>query len=371
MLPFFFLTLTLILFFIVEKKEITLSLRKIVIIAIALRILIIFLFISNKSQDIVSFVDSGEIILKKTQVYPFYYFPFITYLSALVVYVKDIVNPFLFLKLIFGIFDVLVLFPLYQISKKNLQTILLYALNPITLIVGGIHGQMDAIPMFLFLTAINLFIRGKLLSSSLTLSFGIFTKSWPFLFFLPILKRSKNKWVFITIVVFPVVFVLLHAFFFNIPIVDILALVKRNRGVFGVWGIGQIIYFLWPNFDFLWSKYIIVIFLMSFFLFSFFYRNKKLIKEILVVMLFFFSFSPTFGTQWLFWLVPFVLLEKPHNWKTFFLIAFLYLVVAFAWDYSIPGQYQTIISKLPVASMLGLIVWGVTVRMFTRLMSIF
>jgi hypothetical protein len=65
----------------------------------------------------------------------------------------------------------------------------LYAVHPVSLLVGGAHGQFDAIPLALLLAAVLLAERGRRDASALALAAGIATKSFPVLA-LPFLALS-------------------------------------------------------------------------------------------------------------------------------------------------------------------------------------
>jgi hypothetical protein len=70
----------------------------------------------------------------------------------------------------------------------------LYAVHPVSLLVGGVHGQFDAIPLAFLLLAIELLRRGRRDASALALAAAIATKSFPVLA-LPFLAfGSRGKW---------------------------------------------------------------------------------------------------------------------------------------------------------------------------------
>ena len=139
MVLFIYTLLSLALIWFVSKKEIKTPFSAIVIFAFCLRILITLVFLTSKSNDLYSFYLHGQYLFDKNPDYPVDYFPFISYLGLLAVYIKDYLHPFIFLKIIFTLFDVAILYPIYFLSKKNKQTALIYALNPISIIVTNIH----------------------------------------------------------------------------------------------------------------------------------------------------------------------------------------------------------------------------------------
>src|SRR3989344_2814070 len=244
MLLFIYTLLSLVLIWQVSKKEIKTPFSAIVIFAFCLRLFITLAFLTSKSDDLNTFLRDGQYLLDRNPKYDASYFPFIAYLGMTAIYLKNFIHPYIFLKIIFTIFDVAILFPLYYLSKKNLQTVLIYALNPISIIVLNIHGQMESIPLFFFLAGILFFLKNKLLSSILTLSYAIYTKPWPVLFIIPLIKKSKQKIFFLFLCVFPLLLTLIYALFSPTPILDIFEKVKNHRGIFGAWGISKIALYL-------------------------------------------------------------------------------------------------------------------------------
>jgi hypothetical protein len=57
----------------------------------------------------------------------------------------------------------------------------LYAVHPVSLLVGGAHGQFDAIPLLFLVLAVETLARGRRDASALALSAAIATKSFPVL----------------------------------------------------------------------------------------------------------------------------------------------------------------------------------------------
>lgn len=67
----------------------------------------------------------------------------------------------------------------------------LYAVHPVSLLVGGVHGQFDAIPLALSLLAVLWLARGRRDASALALAAAIATKSFPVLL-LPFLALDRG-----------------------------------------------------------------------------------------------------------------------------------------------------------------------------------
>lgn len=326
-ITFIFLLLS---FYFVYKSRLAPPLKFSLLLALIIRLTITFIFYKSGSEDLNSFIDAGKVILERKPIYPTLYFPFFAYLGTLAVWLKNIFPQLIFLKLIFTLFDIGNLYLVYLISGKNLNKTLLYAVNPITIICCNIHGQFDVIPLFFLLLSVYFFNKQKTKFSMLAISLGIFTKTWPALFITPIFKKLKNKFWILLIGILPIVSVLFHWWYFKIPILEILMPIKNYRGIYGYWGIGNVLILLVPKIDASIIQFLRRVFFIVFFFYSFYPHNKNLIKNILSVMLFFFIFTLTFGSQWLAWLVPFIILVKPKNWQWFFITASIYLLVAFA-----------------------------------------
>jgi hypothetical protein len=70
----------------------------------------------------------------------------------------------------------------------------LYAVHPVSVLVGGVHGQFDAIPLAFLLLAVELVRRERRDASALALAAAIATKSFPVLA-LPFLAfGSRGRW---------------------------------------------------------------------------------------------------------------------------------------------------------------------------------
>ena len=331
-------------------------------VGLLIRLIITFIFLNSRSEDLVSFLEAGKIILEKRPDYISIYFPFFSYLGALALFLKSFISPLIFLKLIFTLFDLGNIYLVYLLSKKNLNQTLFYALNPITIICSNIHGQFDVIPLFFLLLAIYLFNKRKEAFSMMLVSIAIFTKTWPALFIIPLFKKLKNKWLFFLIAIVPIVSVLFHYWFFKSPIMDFNP-IKNYRGIYGYWGIGNILLLIWPKINGLLLQLLRRGFFIAFFIYSFFPNNKNVVKNTLMIMLFFFIFNLTFGSQWLAWLVPFIILARPKNWLWFFITATIYLIAAFAKNvYLFPVNVTAIFNILE--TVFGFIAWGSIISIF-------
>lgn len=364
MLLFAYTAISLLLILFVSRKKINISLLKIILFAIFLRWIVILIFLPSSSEDLHSFLVAGQLLLDDNPKYISLYFPFFPYLGAIALLLKNIVHPYLSLKFIFSIADVMVILPIYYLAKRSSQAALVYALNPISIIAASIHGQFDVIPLLFFMTGIYLFLTNKLVSAVLFFSFGIYTKTWPLLFMIPLIKLAKIKWIFLLMAFFPLLFSLIHSILFQTSVLDIFNPVKNYRGLFGVWGWTKILaYTMHYEKNPLFEQIIRRVFLAAFVIFSFLRKDKNVLRNILTIMLFFFSFTPTFGIQWLTWMVPLLLIVRPKLWRLCLIILSIYLAIGFVWDAD--SYFRSIMTFWnSVVTRVGIITWLFLVFMF-------
>ncbi|MCS6956127.1 MAG: glycosyltransferase 87 family protein, partial [Candidatus Calescibacterium sp.] len=202
-------------------------------------------------------------------------------------------------------FDVGVIYMTYKISKSS-HASLLYALHPAMIIIIAIHGQLDSLVLFFFLLSIIMF-QQKTTFSGLLLGIAISIKPWPILFLPSFLKKTTQKISYFLLSCFsPVMSVVFHSFLTGVPVGDIITPIKNYRGIYGIWGIGNIMNTLFPLF---WEQNIRFfrrLFLVLFVGWQFVNHKKTFLEELFLTLLVFFSFSPLFGAQWLSWIIPFL-----------------------------------------------------------------
>lgn len=88
----------------------------------------------------------------------------------------------------------------------------IYALHPVSLLVGGFHGQFDALALVLLLFAIHSLDEGRLDRSALALAGAVAVKSFPVLvlpFFLLRLSNTRDRLRFVSLATLPVAVLLL------------------------------------------------------------------------------------------------------------------------------------------------------------------
>ncbi len=322
-----FFTLLLI-FLSLNKLKIKLSIGWVILFSVYIRLLILLIFPGSRSEDLQSFITAGRIVLEKKPIYSSLYFPFFPYVGALVILLKNFINPLILLKILFSLFDVGIVYLVYLLTENSLLA-LMYALNPPTIINTTIHGQFDTVPLFFLLLGIYLFKKNASLSSMLSLSFAVFTKTWPLLFIMPLFRKTKTKFIFIYIILFPTISVILHSLIFKISPLDILLPIKNYRGLPAVWGTTLLISFLLPNLPHIFNQIIRRFLLVVFLIFSLVFPFSNLAYAYEMLLLFFFVITPTFGAQWLTWTIPFLIMTRPKGYKYFFMVSTFYLGLTF------------------------------------------
>ncbi len=282
------------------------------------------------------------------------YLPFFLYIEALAVYLGQTkIIIIIIIKIINVIFDLGILHLVYLLSKKNLKTAFLYAINPVTILITTLHGQFDVISVFFILLAIYLLKIKKEFGAVLSFSFAILTKTWPILFFIPILRKlhirhsrprsesragsggnsgcldprfhgddKSKKWILLFLIaVFPILFSLFYIWSFKTSIFNIGKTLIHYQGLWAIWGP----WVLFGKQRILIQKFSTLLFLTCFFSYSFFKRNGNLIKEILDLLFFFFVFTTNFSIQYFAWIIPFLILIKPKNYLSLIILISSYL----------------------------------------------
>lgn len=257
------------------------------------------------------------------------YLPFFLYIEALAFHLGSLgglgkFGTIAIIKIINIIFDLVIVQLVYLLSKKNLKTAFLYAINPVTILITTLHGQFDIIPIFFILLTIYLLKIKNELASVLSFSFAILTKTWPVLFFILIVRKIKDKRLLVMIIFFPVLFTLIYIWSFKSSFVDIGKTLIYYQGLWGIWGVWGILGRL-GRFGLFWQKLTMLIFLVSFFGYSYFNNKKNLIKKVLNLLFFFFIFTTNFAIQYFSWLMPFLILTKPKKTLQLITLITLYL----------------------------------------------
>lgn len=365
-----------------------LSLKKIIFIAIFIRILVILIFLPVKNFDLLAYERIGELTLHGLNIYPYPanlyhpYFPVILYLEALAQFFGK--YHILFLKMIFAVFDVGIVYLIYLLNAKipilnaqsrNLRVkrmsdeakrgvllrvnsdssiLLFYVFNPISVFITCIQGQFDSLPLFFLLLSLYFLQTKKIPLSILIFSLAISIKTWPVFFLLPFIRKINNKFLLFLLFIFPLFSLLIYSLVFKSNPITILQTIFWYRAVYGVWGLSLIFKLLNFSASLLLVNRLTIFFTLCFFLFAYLYKRKNIYEEILGSLLFFFIFTPVFGIQWQMWLTPFFLILKIKS-KSFYILTTLFIGVSYlAWVGINLGWFTNLLSLASWLTIAGL-----------------
>lgn len=286
----------------------------------ALYFVVSYISSSFSNFDSQSYHIIGSFTLKGKSIYPdpaisrYPYLPLFLYFEVLTQASSSFLRiPQIFIiKIVLSLFHLFSIYAIYLLTKKNVNTVFFYALNPISLLIIAFHGQFDIIPLTCILFAIVTLQKKLFVKTILLLSLAITLKTWPILFVFPFLKRVPKKfWLYILIL--PSFFLLLYSFFFHTSVFSIARVLFVYQGVGGIWGLGKILSLFTTNKILLLTYK--ALFVFGLLLYSYKQRKTMIKEELLELVLLFFIFTPGFGIQWFLWLVPLLFLtKKPYTY---------------------------------------------------------
>lgn len=324
------------------------------VIALIVRLLPVLLLPVGAGYDIDSFRLVGDAFLNGEEVYTSAakgrhpYLPLHLYLLGLTTYLSRITPlPFVtWIKLPALIADLLITFVIYKVFRRGGESepmaaywALLYALNPISVLVSAYHGQFDSIPVLLLLLSWFTWHFGRYVSrSAILLGFSILYKTWPILF-LPVifirLPDNRRRLVYTLISIgIPVLFTTAYVIIMDSNPVPMLRRALTHSGVPGYWGLSALLYVpggFWINSERTVAAILpyqrILLLLAG--LFSLWWtRRQSALDALLTIMLSIFSVTIGMGIQWLLWPVAFAIVARETRWlKWYTLTGTLMLLV--------------------------------------------
>lgn len=212
----------------------------------------------------------------------------------------------------------------------------LLILNPITFLVVVLHGQVDAVLIFFVLAAIYNFEKPT--KSSIALALSLLVKNWSIIFApLFLIQRQKLSHLLLGIIGFALTigfFLLLHIrWFHSKPELFLETFTSHLGGSPGYFGYTAILNVL--GFDsfaqFLDNETTIILgaaFLAAYFIS--FVKKLNLVKSALLVVLTFLVFTPGWGLQYTFWILPFAIVAgESRKIIIYTLLATPYLSLAY------------------------------------------
>lgn len=369
----------------------------VVAVALLARILPNLFLPVGAGYDIGSYDIVGDLVLERADVYAsplavkrYPYLPLQMYWSAFAKWLAQISGaPFLQIVRLLPIAgDV----GLAWVLLKGIQKLtgsrragllggLLYACNPVSVLVSAYHGQFDSVPALFVLLAWYVWLSGKtshrrLLGSAFWMGGAILIKSWPVLL-LPVMLFQVKGWRKRLLYLATAGAVSIGAILFYLVAFsgDLALLISRalgyNHGI-GIWGYTYLIRMVsvWrpPLYRvFGWfvanGRYVTLAALAAAFLIR--ARREPAHQGFLTVLVTFFACTHAFSIQYLVWIVPFALLSRQHKWLArytlgtlaYSILAYMTLILDMRITKLLPWPQADIYLIIPA----GLPAWLVTV----------
>lgn len=251
---------------------------------------------------------------------------------------------------------------------------LLYALNPVSLLVTSYHGQFEAITLLLLTVAWYFWEQSRRMASAGAFGLAILNKTWPVIL-LPLFFIRLRDWrqrIGFTLVALgiPVIAVLTYLFVFSADPAPMLQRALTHRGVAGYWGPGAVLSptaalypALQPAMDALITVrngLLLVVILLS----LWWTRRQSVLDAILTTLLGVFVVTVGFGIQWLVWLVPFALLAgEDRRLRAYSLAAAFMLAVHLFGLHMVPwlSEWFPRATADWIIRLSGLPAWGVVI----------
>ena len=334
-----------------SSRLLTLSPAGILLIAGIVRLAPAALLPVGAGYDIESYQLVTDALLSGREVYSAVlgrhpYLPFQMYIMAGSAYFAQITGlPYIVaIKLPAIVADIALTGLIFRASAQNgdrawaTYVALLYALNPVSLLVTSYHGQFEAVTLLLLTASWYWWHTGRGTASPVALGLAILNKTWPVVF-LPVyfirLKNWRSRMLTALIALgIPILFVGLYLIAFSADPAPMLRRALTHRGVPGYWGPGAVfspaalsMQTLQPFVDALFAlrNWLLLAAVLAALWLT---RRQTALDAFLTTILGMFAVTVGFGIQWLLWPVPFALLAGEDGWvRRFSLAAGLMLAV--------------------------------------------
>ncbi len=326
--------------------SLTYPLLFLVVAALFVRLLPVLLLPVGAGYDIDSFRLVGDAFLNGEEVYTSAakgrhpYFPLQMYVIGATTYLSSIMPlPFVtWIKLPAVAADVLVTAVIYKTFRRwgdsesaAVFWALLYALNPISVMVSAYHGQFDSVPVLLLLLSWFVWNFGRHVKGSATLlGFAILDKTWPIIF-LPVvfirLPDNRRRLIYALISAgIPILFTAAYVLFYSSNPVPMLRRALTHSGVPGYWGVSALLYVpggRWIDPEQVINLLLPVqrIVLLAAALFALWWTRRQSAQDaLLTIMLSIFSITFGMGIQWLLWPIAFAIVSREKQWLKWYTI---------------------------------------------------
>lgn len=265
---------------------------------------------------------------------------------------------------------------------------LLYAFNPVSILVSAYHGQFDAESTFLLTLSWYLWRfsnrpKRRVVLSALILGFAILNKTWPALF-LPIflLRLGSGKrcltYSLITLAV-PVIFTVLYVIIFREDPSPLLRRALTHAGVPGWWGPGAVVNILretvgWGervlNWLTMYSRWLVFI---GVGLACWITRRQDSIEALTTAILVLYVSTSGFGVQWLIWVIPFALMAGDVRGIDWYVLGHLVFLIPAYYGYNLDQTLSNLISFERMAVLMQLCslpAWVITLVWVVRRLAV-
>mgnify|MGYP001024338577 CR=1 FL=1 len=267
------------------------------------------------------------------------------YLNNEIVFLYLIKTPLILADLVTVFFLYKTLMILSNDVKKAEKLTLLYAFNPVTILVSAVWGTPDPIPVMFTTMSIYFFLSAtstkRLAASAVFLGWGIAFKLYP-IFILPAfivkLKRIKKVIMFVAFSCLPLIISSIPFLLWDFEAYVNRLLIHNLGGVFPLFPIGS--FGLPFEAQIAYSLFSIVLFIIAYF--------KKIPLTANVVLSFlalYFALMGACVTNYLLWMLPFTIMvladEKVKRFRGSRLLPF-FAVPSIAWPLIFSGSYNSV-----------------------------
>ena len=208
---------------------------------------------------------------------------------------------------------------------------LLYALNPVSLLVSSYHGQFEAVTLLLLAGGWWQWERRRATASAATLGLAILNKTWPVLF-LPVVLIRLGNWrarlgYTALALGIPALAVVAYLLAYDADPAPMLGRALTHRGNAGYWGPSAVLMpaaGVWPALQPLADALVAArngLLGAAALLALWWTQRQTALDAFLTLLLAVMAVTVGFGIQWLLWLVPFALLAGQDRWARVYSLA--------------------------------------------------
>lgn len=384
-------------------ESLRLNVPCILLIAVAARLVPMLVLNRGAIYDITSYHIIGRLALTGKDVYTaraaqgrYPYLPMDLWLSAGALFSSQLLHvPFVVMvKLPAVLADVaisgLIILGARRRNKNHRSALtagLLYAVNPVSVLVTAYHGQFDAIPLLACIAAwYRIESEGRDIKRSAAITIGlvlglaILAKPWPLLL-LPAYVIAVRGWMDrLGVVAFalavPAVVTTGYVFAYHVPVHAVAINVLGYGSVLNWWGVGLLFHLtqatthlISPSGVFLFSKLTEIAIVSTCAAYLIRARTRDLVTCILTLLLIFYVMSAGFSVQYLMWILPFLCVTQTTRKvlaSTFLSLTTCAMLVAYMVDglmyRAVAGYAGSTLADVPFFLVYGAVVWWLVTR---------